>query len=67
MIRNIACMAVVCLLLTGCTGLAGSSRGPGGGWHRIAGRLGSPPSKQSFSQAVEKDPFPRAGQGELRP
>lgn len=66
MIRTISCTAVVCLLLAGCSGLGGSSRGVGAGVKLIPSRLASPSNKQSFIEAVEQDPFPRAAQGDVR-
>jgi hypothetical protein len=66
MIRETSCLAVLCLLLAGCTGLGGSSRGAGAGWKLIPSRLGSPSNKQSFIEAVNNDPFPKAGQADVR-
>ncbi len=66
MIRKMSCTAAVCLLLVGCSGLGGSPRGADEGVKLIPGRLGSPPSKDSFAEAVANDPFPGADQGEVR-
>jgi hypothetical protein len=65
MIGKISCTAVVCLLLAGCSGLGGSSRGPGGALKLIPSRLDSPASKESLAEAVANDPFPSAGQGDV--
>ena len=66
MIRKTSCLSVLCLLVAGCTGLGGSSRGPGAGWKLIPGRSGSPSRRQSFIEAVNNDPFPEAGQADAR-
>ena len=65
MTGKISCLALVFLLLAGCTGLGGPSQGPGNGRKLIRGPLGALSSRESFIRAVDADPFPQASQGDV--
>jgi len=61
---KIRCLALVCLLLAGCTGLGSPSQAPGKGRKLFPGQLGALSSRESFTRAVDADPFPEAGHGD---
>ena len=66
LLRRSLWAAAVCLLLSGCSTVGGSSGGATGRWNLLPGPLVRSSDERAFARAVENDPFPRASQGHLR-
>ncbi|NQT15369.1 MAG: hypothetical protein HQ582_21615 [Planctomycetes bacterium] len=62
--KRILSIAAACLLLAGCNSMGRPLPGLAGMPKLWPGRGESASSRQSFIEAVENDPFPRAGQAD---
>ena len=61
------CFVAFCLVLVaGCGSLGGSSRGRTGSLKPLLGPLSADSQSDSFTKAVQNDPFPRAQAGQMQ-